>query len=85
MSLLAFLSETPKAYPMLGEKVACAAVSPQLYIQVQCFSPLGHRHFDFGDFSNGVCRVMKITTAESNPGMVLFHTNILLLLQYSLS
>ena len=28
-------------------------------------------HSDLGDFSDKVCHVMKITAAESNPGMIL--------------
>ena len=66
---------------MLGEKVACAAISPHLfilsYMEVQCYPPLWQLQSDFGDFSNGVFHVMKITKAESNPGIGLI-TNILL-------
>ena len=44
---------------MLGEEVACAAVSPNLYImsyiKVQCYLPLRQLHSDFGDFTNRVC------------------------------
>ena len=41
---------------MLGEKVMCAAVSPLLCvilpcIQVQCYPPVWHLHFDLEDFS----------------------------------
>ena len=39
--------------PMLGETVACAAVSPHLYIlsykQVQCYPPLRKLHSDFSN------------------------------------
>ena len=41
--MLAFLSYTFEVHPMLGEKVACAAISPHLYtlsyIQVLCYPP----------------------------------------------
>ena len=64
-------TETPDVHAILGEKVACAAVSPNSYIlsytHVQCFSPLRQVHFDFGNFNSGVCVAMKMTTAESNP------------------
>ena len=70
VNLLAFLSCNLEFQPILGEKVACASVSPHLYIllytQVQCW-----RHsaaaLPLRDFSNGLCHVMKITIAESNP------------------
>ena len=39
------------------------------YILVQCYLQLWQLHSDFGDFSNEVCHVTKITTAESNPYM----------------
>lgn len=58
---------------MLGEKIACAAISPHLhillYVQVQCHPPLWQLHSVMGDFSNEVCYVKKITVAESNPDM----------------
>ena len=60
---------------MLSEKVASAAVSPHLYTpsytQMQCYTPLWQLHSDFGDFSNGVDHVMKMTTTESSPDTVL--------------
>ena len=41
---------------MLGEKVACAAFSLNLYIlsqmRVQCYSPLRQLHSDFGNFTH---------------------------------
>ena len=39
-------------------------------IQVKCFLPLWH--LKFGDFSHGICRVVKITIADSNPDMKLW-------------
>ena len=64
-------TETPDVHAILGEKVACAAVSPNSYMlsytHVQCFSPLRQVHFDFGNFNSGVCHVLKMTTAESAP------------------
>ena len=58
---------------MLGEKVACATVSPYLfilpYIQVQCYPPLSQLYSGFGDLSDGVCHVIKITIAKSIPDM----------------
>ena len=38
-------------------------------IQVQCYPPLRHLYFDFGDFNFLACRVMDITVAESDPDM----------------
>ena len=42
-----------------------------IYVQEHWYPPLRQIHSCFGDFSNGVCCVMKIATAESNPGMKL--------------
>ena len=62
-----------EGHALLGEKVACATVSPHLsllsYIPVQCYPPLWQLHCDFRDFNNGVCHVLKITTADSSPDM----------------
>ena len=53
---------------MLGVTLKCAAVSPHLYIltytQVKFYALLPQLHTAFGDFKNGVCHVMKTTTAE---------------------
>ena len=61
---------------MLAEKVMCSVISPHLYIlldiQVQCYTPLHQVRSIFGDFHNGVCLVMKITVAESNPDVEFF-------------
>ena len=58
---------------MLGEEVACAAVSPYLYRlsyeQLLRYPSLWHLHSDFWDFNNQVFHVMKITIPESNPDM----------------
>ena len=66
---------------MLGEAAACATVSLHSYIlsyiQAQCFLPLRQPHSDFGDYDIGVCYVMKITIANSNPNTGLL-TNIVL-------
>ena len=60
---------------MMGERVACAAVSTHLHVQsytlVRRYQPRRQLHSDFGDFSNGVCYVMKIAKTESNPDMEL--------------
>ena len=75
---LAFLSLNPGVHPMLGETVACAAVSPHLYklscVKVQrCYNPpLQQLHSYFRDFDNGVCHLTKISIAENNLGMGLF-------------
>ena len=37
------------------------------YIHVQFYPPLRQLHYDFGDFSKGVCLVKKIAKADSNP------------------
>lgn len=54
---------------MLCEKVACAAISPQLntlwYILVQCYPLLWQLYSDFKDFNNGIY-VKKIAITESN-------------------
>ena len=56
--LLVFSSWNPAVHPVLGEKVACAAVSPHLHIllhiQVQCFPPYLQLRYGFGNFNNGV-------------------------------
>ena len=58
---------------MLGEKAACAAFSQHRYmpsyITVPRYPLLWQLHSDCGDFHDGVCHVMKISTAESNPDM----------------
>ena len=63
---------------MLDEKAARAAIYPHLYtlsyIQMQGHLSVGQLYSDFRDFNNGVCQVMKITIAESNPGMGLLNT-----------
>ena len=53
-------------------------------IQLQCYPSLRLLHSDFGDFKNGVCHVMKITIAKSNPNKGLltqptccFHPDVL--------
>ena len=60
---------------MMGERVACAAVSPHLYVQsytlVRRYQTRRQLHSDFGDFSNGVRYVMKIAKTKSNPDMEL--------------
>ena len=58
---------------MLAEQVARATVSSHLYVlsEVQCRPPLRRVSSDFGSFANGVCHVMEITIAESNPNMEL--------------
>ena len=43
-------------------------------IQVQLYPPHWPLHFDFWDFNIGVCHVMKITVADSNPDKGLFNT-----------
>ena len=44
------------------------------HIQVQCYPPLKHLFSSFGDFSNGIYHVMRITTVENNPDTeLLFH------------
>ena len=67
---------TYKCFPTLGRTVTHTSVSPLLYIlthiQVQCYLPLWWLHFDFLDFNNRVCHVMKITIAENNPDVGLF-------------
>ena len=64
--LLAFLSENPEIHPVLGEKVACAAVSLHLYIllyiQVQCYLPLLQLHFSFKRFQ--LCH-MRLRTQQT--------------------
>ena len=70
---------------MLGEKVACAAVSPQpvpIYTvgpyNCSVTPPPRQLHgSDFGNFSTGVCHVMKFTDvkfADSNPVIDMEHS-----------
>ena len=40
-----------------------------IHVQVRCYLLLWLLHSDFGDFMNGVCHVIKVTIAESNPDM----------------
>ena len=55
----------------MGEKVVRATISPHLYTlwhrQVQSYLPLEQLHSQAGDFSNGLCYIMKTAVAESNP------------------
>ena len=57
---------------MSGERVVCAAVSPQLFIRrVATLRPRGFSIMDLlGRVWEG-CRTMTITSAESNPNMEL--------------
>ena len=67
---IAFLSyNSDEVYPLLGEKVACAAISPHMRILV---IPASTYQSDSciltsGGISNEVCHSMRITVAESNP------------------
>ena len=59
---------------MSGEEVACATVSTHLWTdchntETRCYPPPQQLRSDFGGFHNGVCHVMKITTAESDPDL----------------
>ena len=62
-------------HPILGQKVARATVSLYMrgtctccqYIQVHSTTPAANSHY--GDFSDGICCVVKITAAESKPDM----------------
>ena len=71
-----FSADTPEVHPVLGKKFAHATVSPRMcvlsYIPVQyhCFffsSFSGSCTPTSGDLSNGVCDVVQITMAASNP------------------
>ena len=55
---------------MLGERVACATVSPHLCIlshRFRCYRSVWQLLSDLGYFGDGVCHVMKIIMVESNP------------------
>ena len=70
----------PVVQPLLGEKVACVAVSPHWtilsFMQVECYPSLWQLYSDHEDFSNGVLHVIVITTiAESNPVMAILTNN----------
>ena len=60
-------------FPTLVHTVIHTDVSQHLYtlsdIQVQFYPQLRQRHSDWGNFSNGVCHIMKITTAQRSPDM----------------
>ena len=62
---------------MLAERAACSSVSPHFYvlsyIQMQGYQSLRQLHFDSRDHNSGVCHVMKITIAESNPDVGFEH------------
>ena len=68
----AFHSWNPQVHPLLVRKGGiCNHFPPQLYIllciQVPCCPLLWRLKSNFGDFSNVVCSIIKITIAESNP------------------
>ena len=69
--MLAFLSYTFEVHPMLGEKVACAAVSPYLYLllymEVQSYRPPWHCCQTTGISVLEGSHNMKIAAAETNP------------------
>ena len=71
--LLAFFIQNSTVHPIMSERIACAAVSPHLYIlsylQAQCYPPLRQLHPYVGDFNAGVCHVIKIILADCNPNM----------------
>ena len=52
---------------MLGEKTACAAISPHSYLQR--YLPLWLLRSDFLDFDHNVCHIMNFTIAERNPDL----------------
>ena len=66
-------THTPGAHPLLGEKLARATDSTHLQILsrkwVQCYLLLLQLYSDLGDFDNGFCHSIKITTAGSNLNM----------------
>ena len=77
---LLFVSVTqlnPALSPITGSEVSVCNRFPihagnlymLQYIQVHSTTPAANSHF--GDFSDGVCFVLKITTAESKPDMEL--------------
>ena len=77
---LAFIGINFKVHPVLSEMVVCAVVSLHLYMllytQVQCYVPLWH--LKFANFSHGICRIVKITIADSYPDMELWTQQTLL-------
>ena len=64
-------SQNSEVHPTLGEKVARAAVSPHLYIPSYKYTSAVLFAAPTAELrlwsQNGVCHVMKFTTAESNP------------------
>ena len=64
------LSENPEVHPLLGEKVACATVSPRWsLLSYKCsryYLPLWQLHTDFVDFSHEVYHVMKTAVISSH-------------------
>ena len=51
-------------------------MSTVINVRVPCYPPFRQLHFDFGDFNNEVCHVIKVTVAESNPDTGLFNTQV---------
>ena len=69
---------------MLGKKVACVTVSPHLYIHTGVVLAVAReQHFDFGDFINGACHVIKISKADSIIFTWAPHNNHFALAQHS--
>ena len=70
---LTFFSENSVSLPNAGWEGRVCSCFPTLVhtvvYKMQCYPPLWHLHSDFGDFSDGVGHVVKITEAESNPDM----------------
>ena len=71
----------PEVCSLLEENIASAAVSQHLYvlsyIQVQCYLRFWQLHSDFRNSRNGLCYVLKITIAKSDPDMELLGNMLL--------
>ena len=73
VNVLAFLGYNLEVQPILGEKVACATVSPHLYIlsyiHVPRYPPFRQLHSDFGISVMDFVMSLNDYIAESNPYM----------------
>ena len=73
---LAFLIKIPDIKPLLDEKAAHATVSPHATYMYTYKCHITRHYCCSGDFSNGVCHVMKIAIVECYPDMGLITSNV---------
>ena len=64
------------AFWHLREDVVNQCLEFAIHAVIIASPPIWQLHSDFGNFNNGVCDVMKITIAESNPDIELLKHRI---------